>query len=102
VARDPQQCPVYYEFNVTMVSTLGPGNPVYQGFVFPDSDATGTVNGATVFEIPSSITGASKYLFLLADLFTSAHWRVRAVNGAGVPSQWSNYEFQPTTVFAQP
>jgi hypothetical protein len=102
VERDPEECPIYYEFNVTMVSMLGPGNPVYRGYVFKDSENTNGGSGPAVFEIPSTIDGASKYLFILADLFTGAQWRVRAVNGAGVASPWSTYEFQPTTVFAQP
>ncbi len=102
VPRKPEECPIYYEFNVTIETAFAQSVPQYAGFVFPDTANIEPGSARAVFQIVGTDSGDRKIVFDWGHFLTAAHWRVRAVNGAGLAGPWSGDAFTTSASFGEP
>ncbi len=104
VPRAPAGCPIYYEFGVAMHTVqFGLTVEEHAGLVFADTDNIEPLAARAVFVIPENATGPREVVFeKFKYSLGGAHWRVRAVNGAGVAGAWSPYAFATAPSFGEP
>jgi hypothetical protein len=105
VPRQPVECPIYYEFNVTIQTPfVQNGLPIalYTGFAFQDTETIELGSARAVFQITAADAGDKKVVFDSFDILTGAHWRVRGVTGAGLAGPWTAIAFTTQPSFGEP